>query len=1098
MKDKVQVMFLWVLLMLVSAQIHAQQAEMQDAYKREYDNRIADLLWRQYQDVNGWFEAAYREYPTVPRGALEAVAFQYTRFTPNVVVDTLEADPSEIPRTYSVMGLTLHGKGVFRENARLLAATTPYPLEAILWEPGVAVKAYAHAFAQLQREYAIFGDSLERYKPIFTALCELPLPRDGDDDFAMNSFLYMIYYFLDKEEYARFGVPPRTVDFDGLFGEEYGRLRGDRAEVSPAPGIRAGATIPDYPGAIFQAAASCNYTVGRGGTTITAVTIHYTQGTYAGSIAWFRNCSAQASAHYVIRSVDGQVTQMVPEADKAWHVGVANSYTIGIEHEALGNIYSYFTTAMYESSANLVKNICSRRSNINPHRVFYRDTLDDGTVLNYGLHSLGGATACTQIRGHQHFPSQTHTDPGPYWDWNRYYKLINDNPTVVEATGATGTFTDSGGPNGNYGDDERRLFRIHIPGADSVALMFQSFNLEPDYDFMWIYAGGSEFSPLLGRWNMQSPGRVVAAGDQMLVEFRSDCATTASGWNATWQAVHADPNSQGDDGGDSGGGTGGDSGGDNGGNGGGGDSGDDGGGNSGGGGDDGYDDDDDDDGQVNDWEPDANEPLSDNALPQTVINTDASQWITQGFTATFTDSDDSGLKWRFYQIMESDGVVWSARPDQGFLCDNFDQSLDAAVWVNNSAHPWTVLSGALCQNNASADYAGVAAHHNGASHTAYLYDFYLRFTNGEKCSFFFNCNNAPSATSLFSGYEVCFDRENHTVSLFRLILGAKRLLKTNTQVYFQTGTSYLCRVVFDSSTGEIVVLRHANRILRAVDNVLATTSDSYVGFVTRYAAVSVDNLRVYGSRSAAVSISVGSSGHCNLQCQAVNGLSRTKLKSIVMDRAYKMSALVEKSLKVDYTAPLAVTNLALQTETEPQPDGTLLVNVAASWSASSDAQSGIRRYYFHNSGMNTPSLSYLWTDNGLALSCHSDYVLASSQVLTFSVVAENHAGLLSSPVKKMIAFTSAIGKLSKQELARWDLLSGRCLHIHCTPTQERETGASGALVYAVYDMAGKRVREGTFHDQVSVDVGGLRRGVYLLRVTCGPKVLLADKVVLLR
>jgi hypothetical protein len=283
-----------------------------------------------------------------------------------------------------------------------------------------------------------------------------------------------------------------------------------------------------------------------------------------------------------------------------------------------------------------------------------------------------------------------------------------------------------------------------------------------------------------------------------------------------------------------------------------------------------------------------------------------------------------------------------------------------------------------------------------------------------------------------------------------------------------------------------------------VDDVLATTSDAYIGFVTRNAAVSIDNLRVYGSRTAAVPISVGSSGHCNIQRQAVNGLSRAKLKSIVMDRAYKMSALVEKSLKVDYTAPSAVTNLALQTETESLPDGTLLVNVSASWSASSDAQSGIRRYYFHNAGMNNPSLSHLWTDNGLALSCHPDYMLGMSQVLTFSVVAENHAGLLSSPVKKMIAFPLTIGKLPKQEMAKWDLLQGRCLHIHYDPAQEGETDVSGTLLYALYDMSGKRVKEGTFLDHVSVDVDALKRGVYLLRVTFGPKVLLADKVVLLR
>lgn len=1057
MKDKVQAWFLWALLLLLSAQVHAQRSDESVTYGREHDNQISDLQWRQYQDVSSWFDEAYRDYPTVPRGVLEAVAFQYTRFSCNITLDTVEADPSEIPRLYSVMGLTLHGKGVFRENVRMLAAKTPYPLDAILWNPGSAVKAYACAFAQLQEKYGLYGDSVEQYKHIFVDLCELPIPRDGEDDFAMNSFLYMIYYFLYGEEYARFGVPRRNIDFDLLFGKEYTRLRGGRVEVQIAPGSRSTSTTPDYPAAVFVPAASCNYSSGRGGATVSAVTVHYTQGTYSGAIAWFQNCSASASAHYVIRSVDGQVTQMVPEADKAWHVGVANSYTIGIEHEAYGNIYSYFTSAMYQSSANLVKNICSRRPNINPHRVFYRDTLDDGTVLNYGLHSLGGATACTQIRGHQHFPSQTHTDPGQYWDWNLYYKLINDNSTVLEATGSTGTFTDSGGPLGNYGDDERQIFRIHSAGADSIALTFQSFALEPNYDFMWIYAGGSEFSPLIGRWNTQSPGRVVAAGDQMTVEFRSDCATTAAGWNATWQAISVDPNYH-DDGGD----------------------------------------DDDDDNNVNDWEPDPDEPTTDNAVPQTEINLDASQWITKNFTASFSDSDDSGLKWRFYQVMESDGTAWSARSEQGFLCDNFDYALNPNVWVNNTSNPWVVQDGALRQNNATADYVGVAAHHNGASHNAYLYDFYLKFTDGGKCSFFFNCNHAPSETSLFSGYEVCFDRENHTVSVFRQILGAKRLLKKNTQVYFQTGTSYLCRVVFDSSTGEIVVLRHANRIIRAVDSVLATTSDSYIGFVTRRAAVSIDNLRVYGSRNAAVPISVGSAVSCVLQQQAFNGLSRTKLKSIVMDRAYKVSALVEKSLKVDYTAPPAVTNLALQLETVPQADGTHAIYVSASWSPSADPQSGIRRYYFHNSNMTTPSLSYLWTDNGTYLSCYQCYTVSPDQMVVFSVMAENNAGLFSPPVKKMMASPAANNQFSKTSIVKWDLMSGKSLHIHHNPMQEEETDLASPLTYALFDMSGRRLKDGVFHDGVSVDVGNLRKGVYLLRVSRGPKLLLADKVVLLR
>ena len=1067
MKNKRSLVWLCLCLFVVTCSVRGQDGNEFAKYKERYDCQQAELLRRQYHEVKGWFDDAYQEYPTVPRGFLEAISYQYARFTPNIIMDTLEPDPSERPRVYSVMGLTLHGKGVFRENTRYIASLSPYSLDEILWQPGVAVKAYACAFAELQQHYGCFGDSVEQYKRILMDLCELPLMPEGEDAFAMNSFLYMFFWFLAQESHGEFGVPHRSIDFEALFGDEYVRLKSAKAEVPPAARLRGGNTTPDYQNAQFVPAASCNYTSGRGGTTISSVTIHYTQGTYAGSIAWFQNCSAKASAHYVIRSMDGQVTQMVKEADKAWHVGVANSYTIGIEHEAYGDIASYFTMNMYQSSANLVKDICSRRSNINPHRIFYRDTLDGGTVLNYGVHSLGGATACTQIRGHQHYPSQTHTDPGPYWNWNLYYKLVNDNSTVVVASAENGTFTDSGGAMGDYSDDERRLFRIHVPGVESIVLTFQNFELETDYDFMWIYDGGSEFSPLIGRWNTQSPGQVVAHGDQMLVEFRSDCATTASGWTASWQANMDSPDNP-DDGGD---------------------------------GDDNNqgDDNGDDDDEINDWEVDEDEPVSDNSAPQTAINVDASQWITGDFTANFNDSDDSGLKWRFYQIMESDGTAWSARPEQGFLCDNFDNTLNSAIWLNNTHSPWIIQDGELRQNNASLSYVGIAAHHNSASHTAYLFDFYLKFNSGEKCSFYFNCNNAPSQTSLFSGYEVSFDRENHTVAVYRLILGAKRLLKINHQVYFQTGTSYLCRVIYDSSSGEIIVMRHGNRLIRAVDGTLATTSNAFVGFVTRNAAVCVDNLRVYGSRTTIVPITVGSDLIDNIQSQAMNGLSRTKLKSIVVDKAYKFSPLVEKALKVDYTAPPAVTDLNILTETETLPDGTQQVILSATWNPTIDPNSGVRGYYHHKTFSSLCNWSPAWTFNGLLTSCNQCYTFNIGQNLAFSVIAENNAGLKSKPVGKIASSIPSM-MAKKADISKF-LLSvsqDKSLHIHYQPHCEHAPSVecSGPFKYSVFDMFGRNLAQDYFRESASVNFSSFAAGLYLVRISRNNEVLTTEKVIL--
>src|SRR5207253_6646724 len=34
--------------------------------------------------------------------------------------------------------------------------------------------------------------------------------------------------------------------------------------------------------------------------------------------------------------------------------------------------------------------------------------------------------ASVKIKGHQHYPNQTHSDPGPNWNWYTYYNLINN------------------------------------------------------------------------------------------------------------------------------------------------------------------------------------------------------------------------------------------------------------------------------------------------------------------------------------------------------------------------------------------------------------------------------------------------------------------------------------------------------------------------------------------------------------------------------------------------------------------------------------------------------------------------------------------------
>ena len=172
--------------------------------------------------------------------------------------------------------------------------------------------------------------------------------------------------------------------------------------------------VSEYAGARWVAASSSNYSGGRSGESVRYVVIHTMQGSYSGSISWFQNPAAGASAHYNIRSSDGEITQMVHERDTAWHAGnlTYNRRSVGIEHEGfVSDPGRWYTDAMYRSSAALTRHLCDKygipidRSHIIGHNEV-PDPYEPGR--------FGGAG--------------NHTDPGSGWDWGRFMDLVRGTP----------------------------------------------------------------------------------------------------------------------------------------------------------------------------------------------------------------------------------------------------------------------------------------------------------------------------------------------------------------------------------------------------------------------------------------------------------------------------------------------------------------------------------------------------------------------------------------------------------------------------------------------------------------------------------------------
>ncbi|HEX4226007.1 MAG TPA: peptidoglycan recognition family protein, partial [Pseudonocardiaceae bacterium] len=145
------------------------------------------------------------------------------------------------------------------------------------------------------------------------------------------------------------------------------------------------------------------------GLSINYIVIHDTEETYAATVSDFQNPSHYSSANYVVRGSNGTVTQMVPDADVAWHAGnwYLNMHALGVEQEGFAvQGATWFTERLYQTTAKLVRYLAAT----------YHVPLDRQHII-----------------GHDNVPGPSpagipgmHWDPGPFWNWNHFMDLLGD------------------------------------------------------------------------------------------------------------------------------------------------------------------------------------------------------------------------------------------------------------------------------------------------------------------------------------------------------------------------------------------------------------------------------------------------------------------------------------------------------------------------------------------------------------------------------------------------------------------------------------------------------------------------------------------------
>jgi N-acetyl-anhydromuramyl-L-alanine amidase AmpD len=172
---------------------------------------------------------------------------------------------------------------------------------------------------------------------------------------------------------------------------------------------------PDYANSVWRA--SPNHSARPSGTNgkPQMVIIHTCEGAYSGCWSWLANSSSGVSAHYVVNSTGSEISQLVRENRKAWHIAAtyqcsrndsvacnlnnvsSNNFTIGIEHAGFASQASW-DAGLLQASADLTCNI----------------TADQGIPRDEW-----------HIVGHGQLQPYNRVDPGPNWPWANYLQSVD-------------------------------------------------------------------------------------------------------------------------------------------------------------------------------------------------------------------------------------------------------------------------------------------------------------------------------------------------------------------------------------------------------------------------------------------------------------------------------------------------------------------------------------------------------------------------------------------------------------------------------------------------------------------------------------------------
>jgi N-acetyl-anhydromuramyl-L-alanine amidase AmpD len=370
-------------------------------------------------ELDGAFAQAAAEF-NVPADLLKAISYAETRFEMVRGVEEFEGRPA----AYGLMALS---GARLTEGARLAGVSE----EAVRTQPEANIRAAAALLSAYATELSVSRSDLGAWAPAAAKFSGIT-HTDAQAQYIHGA----VYDILRK------GVVAQTPAGDVAVS-----LMPSQVQAKFASPSKHGMSA-DYSPAIWRP--SPNFNSRPAGTDVSMIVIHTCEGSYSSCWSWLVNPDSGVSAHYVVSESGSEISQLVTEANRGWHVGASydcglngsvmcglngtsvNNFAVGIEHGGFASQTS-FPAGQIDASAKLSCNISQGQG-----------------IVRDSYH----------IVAHGRLQPATRTDPGPNWPWSSY---------ISKVQGYCGTSSSTIVIDSNQANNDTSKGYVEVTGASWVS-----------------------------------------------------------------------------------------------------------------------------------------------------------------------------------------------------------------------------------------------------------------------------------------------------------------------------------------------------------------------------------------------------------------------------------------------------------------------------------------------------------------------------------------------------------------------------------------------------------------------------------------------------